>query len=124
MSSLLIPRPIRDIVMAPFLISSNVKKMKGFQAGSAEAAIVGTFGGGAWNLPLANGMIKACARTALAGLAVIALSGKSLAVAAIIGSFISMPATVIVGGAALLLNGYNAISLALATGSLISTGSG
>jgi len=119
----LLPRPVRDIVgMAPF-IGAVVSGAKSAKDGSGEAAIFGLLGGLGIRVS-AMKMIKASCRIALVGIAAIALSGKSLAVAAIVGSFVSLPAAVIAGGGMLLLNGYNAVSVALATGSLISTGSG
>jgi hypothetical protein len=121
--SLLIPRPIRDIVTGPFIIRSAAQEMQGFKAGSAQAAVIGIFGGGKLTLPPAENMIKGALRISLAVVGAMFLSGSSFTVALVIGAIVSLPTAAIVGGSALYISGVTAAQVALATGSFFTLGS-
>lgn len=128
MSSLIsiIPRPIRDIISGPIEIADWKNSFQSAKPGSAQSAIFGTLGGGAFVLPLAERMVKAALRLGFVALGVFAVmsTGSALGVGAVLAGLISLPALAIAGGGALAGYGCASICSSLAIGSFSSLGVG
>lgn len=124
--SKIVPAPIRDIVFTQFEIRNCRDDMRGAQPGSADAALIGVFGGGVVSQPLAAKLIGATSRVALAAIGAYAVSsfGLSLPVAAVLSGIVSLPALSIAGGSWILYHGVAASVSALATGSFTTLGIG
>lgn len=122
-----IPRPIRDIVLAPSTLKRTVHSLEQMcTPGSARAAIIGIFGGGWATLPIAKRMIQAAIRIGIAVLGVFFVIGcnRSMIMTTALVGLISLPAAITMNGGLLLIGGISVIAQAIVTNSLTSLGLG
>lgn len=124
--TILIPKPIRDCFSAARALDESISLITSVAPGSAGAAVLGIFGGGALTLPPANKLIQTAGRIALAALGFVAFqfTGGYVTAACVLGSLISLPAVAIVGSTSLSMYGISAAWSSLFTGCLTTLGLG